>query len=157
MRAMLLRQLASLDENPQPLQLADLPMPQPADDELLIRVSACGVCHTELDEIEGRTAPLNLPVVLGHEVVGRVDQRGRSVSSFQPGDRVGVGWIHSSDGTSEENLSDAFRATGRDVNGGYAEYLTVPATYAYPSSTSAESRTIRWNTTTTLTLAAVIC
>jgi propanol-preferring alcohol dehydrogenase len=90
------------------------------------------VCHTELDEIEGRTAPPRLPIVPGHEVVGRVDALGEHVTRFAVGDRVGVGWIHSSTGAVDENLSASFRATGRDVNGGYAEFMTVPQDYAYP-------------------------
>ena len=132
MRAMLLERLANLERERQPLRLADIPRPVPAAGEVLIAVSACGVCHTELDEIEGRTPPPSLPVVPGHEVVGRVAALGAGVASLQEGDRVGVGWIHSSDGSEFENLSDAFVATGRDVNGGYAEYMTVPAAYAHP-------------------------
>ncbi len=132
MRAMLLQATASLDANPAPLVLADIDDPVPADDEILVRVAACGVCHTELDEIEGRTPPPALPVVPGHEVVGRVVAAGRKASRFREGDRVGVGWIHSSDGTDTENLSAEFRATGRDVNGGYAELMTVPEAYAAP-------------------------
>jgi propanol-preferring alcohol dehydrogenase len=132
MRAMVLKQVVSLDEETAPLELADLPTPEPREGEVRVRVAACGVCHTELDEIEGRTAPPQLPVVLGHEVVGHVDQRGAGVSRFREGDRVGVGWIHHSTGEEDENLRPEFRATGRDVNGGYAEYLTVPEDYAYP-------------------------
>jgi propanol-preferring alcohol dehydrogenase len=132
MRAMLLQATASLDANPSPLVLADIDDPVPSDDEILIRVAACGVCHTELDEIEGRTPPPSLPVVPGHEVVGHVIAAGPGASRFREGDRVGVGWIHSSDGTDTENLSAEFRATGRDVNGGYAELMTVPETYATP-------------------------
>ena len=132
MRAMLLQATAGLDANPSPLVLADIDDPVPADDEILIRVAACGVCHTELDEIEGRTPPPSLPVVPGHEVVGRVVAAGPRASRFREGDRVGVGWIHSSDGSDTENLSTEFRATGRDVNGGYAELMTVPETYAAP-------------------------
>ncbi|MDX1529088.1 MAG: alcohol dehydrogenase catalytic domain-containing protein, partial [Gammaproteobacteria bacterium] len=86
----------------------------------------------ELDEIEGRTAPPKLPVVLGHEVVGRVDALGAGVTRRRMDERVGVGWIHSSSGTADENISPEFRATGRDVNGGYAEFMTVPEDYAYP-------------------------
>ena len=114
-----------------PLQYVDLPVPEPADNEIRIAVSVCGVCHTELDEIEGRLTPPQLPVVPGHEVVGRVDSTGSSVTRFKPGDRVGVGWIHGSDGSVDENLREAFRATGRDINGGYAEYMTVGESYAY--------------------------
>ena len=132
MRAMLLTATGSLDANPAPLELADIDDPSPGDDEILIRVAACGVCHTELDEIEGRTPPPSLPVVPGHEVVGRVVSCGNAANRFRRGDRVGVGWIHSSDGTEAENISPAFRATGRDVNGGYAELMTVPETYAAP-------------------------
>jgi propanol-preferring alcohol dehydrogenase len=97
-----------------------------------IHVSACGVCHTELDEIEGRTAPPHLPVVPGHEVIGRVDRRGPGADRFAEGARVGVGWIHHSSGAMDENLDPGFVATGRDCNGGYAEYLTVPEDYACP-------------------------
>jgi len=128
---MALTAIASLDENPDPLTLVDLPVPEPARDEVLIRVSACGVCHTELDEIEGRTPPPRLPVVPGHEVVGYVEQRGDAVTRHRIGDRVGVGWIHDSTGSHDENLSERFRATGRDVDGGYAEYMTVGERYAY--------------------------
>jgi len=132
MKAMLLTKIVSLTDVSEPLELADLPVPQPTPGEVLIRVAACGVCHTELDEIEGRTAPPKLPVVLGHEVVGRVESAGADVTNLKEGNRVGVGWIHSSTGEFDENLSPEFRATGRDANGGYAEYITVPAQYAYP-------------------------
>ena len=131
MKAMVLPRIVSLDDVDRPLELIDLPVPEPAEGEVLVRVSACGVCHTELDEIEGRTAPPTLPVVLGHEVVGRVAGVGTRVSKLKDGDRVGVGWIHSSTGDSDENLSPEFRATGRDVNGGYAEFMTVHEDYAY--------------------------
>src|SRR5690606_20193482 len=96
-----------------------------------VRVLACGVCHTELDEIEGRTPPAHLPVVPGHQVVGRVDTLGDGVTEHAVGERVGIGWIHRSSGGPSENISPEFRATGRDVDGGYAEYMTVPARYAY--------------------------
>ncbi len=131
MKAMVLKEIASLEEVETPLQLADLPVPDPKPGEVLVRVAACGVCHTELDEIEGRTAPDRLPIVLGHEVVGRVERLGQAVTKLKEGDRVGIGWIHSSSGQLDENLSPEFRATGRDVNGGYAEYMTVPEDYAY--------------------------
>jgi len=129
---MILTRVASLDEQPEPLELVDLPRPRPGPDEVLVEIAACGVCHTELDEIEGRTAPPELPVVPGHEIVGRVVERGDGAERHDVGDRVGIGWIHSSDGTEGENLSAAFVATGRDVNGGYAEYVTAPEDYAYP-------------------------
>ena len=131
MKAMLLRRIASLDDSDEPLEWAEIARPEPGPDEVLLRVSACGVCHTELDEIEGRTPPPVLPVVLGHEVVGRVVKRGKDATNHELGDRVGVGWIHNSTGTIDENVADVFQATGRDVNGGYAEYMTAKEDYAF--------------------------
>ena len=137
MKAMILQKLGSISENKAPLEIADLPDPVPGETEILIRVSACGVCHTELDEIEGRTPPHKLPVVLGHQVVGRIEQTGGKAGTFTIGDRVGVGWIHSSCGRCKfclkgnENLCHEFYATGRDVNGGYAQYMTVPESFAF--------------------------
>jgi len=131
MKAMQLDKLAPLGEAAEPLSWCELPDPIPAADEVLIRVTACGVCHTELDEIEGRLPPGRLPVIPGHEVVGRIVERGRDVDSLAVGDRVGVGWIHSSDGSDNENLSPDFRATGCDVHGGYAELMTAKAAYAF--------------------------
>jgi propanol-preferring alcohol dehydrogenase len=137
MKAMILQQLGDLASHPTPLSLLQLPEPTPGDGEVLIKVSACGVCHTELDEIEGRTPPPKFPVILGHQVVGTVEQVGQ-VSQVKIGDRVGVAWIFSACGecehckVGEENLCAHFRATGRDVNGGYAQYMTVPATFAHP-------------------------
>ena len=138
MKAMLLRQLSGVGEHEAPLELVELPDPIPGTSELLVKVSTSGVCHTELDEIEGRTPPPNLPVVLGHQVVGSVVARGQKVEAFQVGDRVGIAWIYSACGTcvqcrnGNENLCRDFRATGRDANGGYAELMTVPGAYAYP-------------------------
>jgi len=137
MKAMVLNRIVDLEESRTPLRAVDLPDPRPQEGEILIRVSACGVCHTELDEIEGRTPPPRFPVVLGHEVVGRVVEAGPGQGRFRPGDRVGVGWIYSSCGScrfcldGEENLCEEFKATGRDANGGYAEYMTVPQDSAF--------------------------
>ncbi len=137
MKALLLPQIVNLADNSQPLQLADLPDPIPRENEILVRISACGVCHTELDEIEGRTPPLQLPVVLGHQIVGRVVDIGMFVTRFHGGERVGVAWIYSACGqcvycqSGRENLCPQFRATGRDVPGGYAEYITVSEDFAY--------------------------
>lgn len=137
MKAMVLNELCSLEENKTPLELTEWPDPVPGEKEILVRVSACGVCHTELDEIEGRTPPPRLPVVLGHQVVGRVKQTGGSASGFEIGDRVGIAWIYSACGKCKfclegnENLCEDFKATGRDANGGYAEYMTVPEDFAY--------------------------
>jgi len=138
MRAQILERIVKLDENPEPLRLVELPIPEPGVSEILIKVSACGVCHTELDEIEGRTPPPKLPVILGHEVVGRVERLGSGAREFKIGDRVGVAWIYSSCGKCKfclegnENLCEEFQATGRDANGGYAEYMVVPEKFAYP-------------------------
>jgi len=131
MKAMVLRKIGPFDAAREPLDYVDWPDPRPARGEVLIRVAACGVCHTELDEIEGRTPPPRLPVVLGHQAVGRIVERGAGVAGHRVGDRVGVGWIHSSSGEALENLSDAFVATGRDVDGGYAQLMSVPERYAY--------------------------
>jgi propanol-preferring alcohol dehydrogenase len=132
MRAMILERTMTLSRDARPLRLARLDVPEPATREIRIRVSACGVCHTELDEIEGRTVPAAFPVVPGHEVVGYVDKRGAAANRYEPGARVGVGWIHHSSGEADENLSPGFAATGRDAMGGYAEFMTVHEDYAYP-------------------------
>ena len=137
MKAMVLNQLSMIAENKSPLSLEDLPEPAPENNEILIKVSTCGVCHTELDEIEGRTPPPRLPMILGHQIVGRVVGGGDKVTKFKSGDRVGVAWIHSACGgchlcrSGAENLCASFQATGRDAPGGYAEYTTVGEDFAY--------------------------
>ncbi|MCZ6758174.1 MAG: zinc-dependent alcohol dehydrogenase family protein [Bacteroidetes bacterium] len=142
MKAMLLHKVGALAEHPNPLELMNLERPSPKHDELLIQVSVCGVCHTELDEIEGRTPPSILPIVLGHQIVGHVAELGNQVSGFMVGDRVGVAWIFSTCGSCEyclngnENLCANFRATGRDAHGGYAEFTTAPADFVFRIPTS---------------------
>jgi propanol-preferring alcohol dehydrogenase len=138
MKAMILKELGKLKtdriSSPKgtPLSLQQIPDPTPGEGEVLIKVSACGVCHTELDEIEGRTPPPELPVILGHQVVGTIEE------GEKKGQRVGVAWIFSACGhcehcrAGEENLCDQFQATGRDADGGYAEYMTVPADFVNP-------------------------
>ena len=131
MKAMLLNALGQIEKDSQPLQLQELEPPQPAAGELLLRIHACGVCHTELDEIEGRTPPAQLPVIPGHQVVAEVVQCGENVSLHAVGDRVGVGWIGGACGECHycssgfENLCPGFLATGRDINGGYGEMMTI--------------------------------
>jgi propanol-preferring alcohol dehydrogenase len=138
MKAMLLRQTWDLSQTNTPLEPVEMDIPEPGEGEILIRVTACGVCHTELDEIEGRTPPPGYPIVPGHQVIGRVTENGLNANRFIIGERVGVAWIHSACGVchhcraGNENLCEAFRATGRDAHGGYAEYMTVPEAYAYP-------------------------
>lgn len=138
MKAMILTRIADLDREPEPLSLVQRPVPSPGAGEVLVAVSRCGVCHTELDEIEGRTPPPRFPVIPGHEVVGRVAGKGRGTGRFREGDRVGVGWLFSACGNCEfcrkglENLCLEFRATGRDADGGYGEYMAVPERAAHP-------------------------
>jgi len=137
MKAMVLNDICDLKEKKNPLQLEDLPIPVPEEKEILVKISACGVCHTELDEIEGRTPPPKFPVILGHQVVGTVKEIGRKTNRYKTGDRVGIAWIYSACGEcafcrdGNENLCEAFKATGRDADGGYAEYMTVPEDFAY--------------------------
>jgi alcohol dehydrogenase, propanol-preferring len=137
MKAMILPQITDLSTNPSPLELVEVPMPAYGDKEILLKVSVCGVCHTELDEIEGRTPPEKWPVILGHQVIGKVEAKGKDVGNFALGDRVGIGWINWACGecrfcrSDRENLCADFAATGRDAPGGYAEYTTVAADFAY--------------------------
>lgn len=132
MKAMILKDFTSIGAESEPLELVELPDPVPGRGEVLIKVYTCGVCHTELDEIEGRVRPPQLPVVPGHQVVGRVAALGKDARKYAEGDRVGVGWIFSSSGEGNENISPDFRATGCDANGGYAEFMVVSENYAYP-------------------------
>jgi len=137
MKAMVLNGIVDLRENKTPLELLELPDPVPGENEILVRVTACGVCHTELDEIEGRTPPPKFPMVLGHQVVGTVEVSGGRTTRFKTGARVGIGWIYSACGQcafcrqGDDNLCSSFKATGRDAHGGYAEYMTVPEDFAF--------------------------
>lgn len=121
------------------LEAVELPVPTPAPDELLVRVRACGVCRTDLHVRDGDLPPHKSPVVPGHEVVGEVVGRGDAAPADLPlGLRVGVPWLRHTDEVcryctrGQENLCPRSRYTGWDADGGYAEYLTVPAAYAYP-------------------------
>jgi alcohol dehydrogenase, propanol-preferring len=147
MKAMILESLADVRTQPTPLSLRNIPEPTLSDGEVLLRITRCGVCHTELDEIEGRTPPPQLPVVLGHQVVGTLEsdslllnphqQAGGVQRGLQKGERVGVAWIASACGrcqyclSDQENLCLEFKATGRDINGGYAEYMKVRADFVH--------------------------
>lgn len=138
MKAMVLRNVCDLRRNMSPLSYEIAAEPEPGPDELLLDVAVCGVCHTELDEIEGRTPPRRLPVILGHQVVGKVVARGPEATRIDIGARVGVAWIHSACGkcraclAGNENLCPDFVATGRDVNGGYAQQMVVQERFAHP-------------------------
>jgi alcohol dehydrogenase, propanol-preferring len=137
MKAMILQYITNIDRDTRPLVMKIIPDPVPNDNEVLIKINTCGVCHTELDEIEGRTPPPLLPVIPGHQVIGKVKAAGKNVKNLKAGDRIGVAWIFSSCGRCKyclsgyENLCSEFKATGRDANGGYAEYMTVPADFTY--------------------------
>ena len=136
MKAMVLDKIVDMKYNKQPLRLTELPVPEPKQREILIKVRSCGVCHTELDEIEGRTPPAYFPMVLGHQVVGIIEEMGEEAHRFKIGERVGVGWIYWACGKcsycreGNENLCPEFKATGRDANGGYAEYMVIHEDFA---------------------------
>jgi alcohol dehydrogenase, propanol-preferring len=137
MKALLLKEIVDMSQNQEPLSLEDVPPPSIKKNEVMIQVATCGICHTELDEIEGRTPPAFFPMILGHQAVGSVIKIGSQVTLHQIGDRVGVGWIHSACGQCEhclnqnDNLCFKFKATGRDVYGGYAEMMCIPEQYAH--------------------------
>lgn len=134
MKARILRETSPTENRP--LKLVELPVPQPGAREILVRISACGVCHTELDEIEGRLQS-KLPIILGHQIVGKVERLGSRATRFKVGDRVGIAWINSACGRcsfckhGNENLCPEFQATGCHANGGYAQYTVVSEDFAY--------------------------
>jgi propanol-preferring alcohol dehydrogenase len=131
------RQREDLPIKAEPLEMVDLPIPKPGPKDILIRIAACGICRTELDQIEGRILPPKLPVILGHQPVGTVDGVGEEVTKFKIGERVGATWIYSSCGhcwfcqNEEENLCEKFQATGCHANGGYAEYMVISEDFAF--------------------------
>ena len=131
---MVLRETSPIEK--EPLKMANLPDPVPGLKQILVKISACGICHTELDEIEGRLAP-RLPIVLGHQIVGRVEKLGSGATKFNLGDRVGIAWINSACGKchfcrhGNENLCSEFRGTGCHADGGYAQYTVASEDFAY--------------------------
>lgn len=135
MKAMILDKSCPVEERP--LKLADLPIPKPGDKEILVKVLVCGACHTDLDEVEGRLMPSKFPIVLGHQVVGTVADKGKAVSKYNGGERVGITWLYRACGecdfcrTGQENLCGSAKWTGKDANGGYAEYMVITEDYAY--------------------------
>ena len=134
MKAQILKVTAPMESRP--LRLTDLPIPQPKGKEILVKVSACGVYHTELDEIEGRIQA-KLPIILGPEIVGRIVGLGSAATKFKAEDRVGIGWIYSACGQchfcreGRENLCPEFQATGCHANGGYAQYVVASKDFVY--------------------------
>jgi propanol-preferring alcohol dehydrogenase len=135
MKAMLLGAFKPAEERP--LELTELPIPAPAAGEILVRVSVCAVCHTDLHTVEGELPEVRLPIVPGHQVVGPVEAAGEGAKRFKKGERVGIAWLHSACGkcrfclNGQENLCVEGRFTGYHVPGGYAEYCRVPERFAY--------------------------
>jgi propanol-preferring alcohol dehydrogenase len=134
MKAMVLKEISPMEK--EPLKMMELSDPAPGSNEILVKISACAVCHTDLDEIEGRLLP-KLPIVLGHQIVGRVEKLGSGAKTFSLGDRIGIAWINSACGKchfcreGNENLCLEFRGTGCHINGGYAQYTVVSEDFAY--------------------------
>src|SRR5216117_604929 len=128
-----------LDKPKQPLQLRDVPKPKPGTGQLLVRVNACAVCRTDLHVVDGELPDPKLPLILGHQVVGRVEQIGKDApSNFAIGDRVGVPWLGWTDGdcaycrSGRENLCDNALFTGYTIDGGYADFTVVDARFCFP-------------------------
>lgn len=136
MKAMVLTKTGPVEDGC--LELAELPLPEPAADQILVKVSVCGACHTDLDEAEGRLPVSRMPIVPGHQVVGTVAEKGKNAKRFQIGDRVGITWLYAACGTcnfcrsGQENLCERAMWTGKDTNGGYAEYMVIGEHFAYP-------------------------
>jgi propanol-preferring alcohol dehydrogenase len=135
MQACVLQKPAKVETNP--LACIDVPAPQPASGEVLVRVNYCGVCRTDLHVVEGELPPGKSPVIPGHQVVGVVEKLGAGALKFAPGTRVGIAWLHHTDGTCQycrsgaENLCDNPAFTGYTVDGGYAEYIVAPQDFVY--------------------------
>ncbi len=135
MKACLLRRPAQVESNP--LEYTNVPVPEPREGEVLIRVHACAVCRTDLHVVEGELPVRKSPVIPGHQVVGTVERLGAGASRFAAGARVGVAWLHATDGTCEycragrENLCDHPEFTGWTVDGGYAEFVRAREDFVY--------------------------
>ncbi|NQT04153.1 MAG: zinc-dependent alcohol dehydrogenase family protein [Planctomycetes bacterium] len=135
MKAMVLNKHAPIEEKP--LELVDLPKPTVDDNQILVKISVCGACHTDLDEAEGRLRPTKSSIVPGHQVVGKVADKGKDVTRFKIGDRVGITWLYYSCGKCDfcqagnENLCNHAKWTGKDANGGYAEFTVIGEDFAY--------------------------
>src|SRR5262245_10164945 len=136
MRACVLKTIAPIEQNP--LELAEVPLPQPTANQVLVRVSACGVCRTDLHVIEGELPRQILPIIPGHQIIGEIVKMGDQVTKLEVGRRVGIPGLHETDGGCEycragkENLCENALFTGWTVNGGYAEYASAPADFVYP-------------------------
>jgi propanol-preferring alcohol dehydrogenase len=135
MKAMVLNKQAPVEEHP--LEMIDLPEPTLDNNQILVKISVCGACHTDLDEVEGRLLPTKMPIVPGHQVVGNVVEKGTDVTKFTIGNRVGITWLYSCCGQCDfcqagnENLCNQAKWTGKDANGGYAEFTVIDEDFAY--------------------------
>lgn len=136
MKAWLLNSPTPVEDNP--LRLAEVPIPAPGENEVLIRVNACGICRTDLHVVEGELSPRKRPVTPGHQVVGVVERLGANAARFKPGARVGIPWLHKTCGqclycrSGRENLCDAPQFTGYTNDGGFAEYTVAHEDFVYP-------------------------
>jgi propanol-preferring alcohol dehydrogenase len=136
MKACVLQHPASIESNP--LEYMDVPKPAPSGTQVLVRVNACAVCRTDLHVIEGELKPHKSPITPGHQVVGVIEAIGERAQQHAVGTRVGIAWLHSTDGTCEycraakENLCDNPTFTGWTVDGGYAEYALAEENFVYP-------------------------
>jgi alcohol dehydrogenase, propanol-preferring len=132
MRAMVLEAPGS------PLQLKEVPVPEPGPQQVLVRVQACGVCRTDLHILDGELRKPKLPLIPGHQIAGSVVKKGAEVGQFEPGDRVGIPWLGYTDGTcrycrrGQENLCDNPLFTGYTIDGGFAEYAVADQRYCFP-------------------------
>jgi len=135
MKACVLHSIAPVEKAP--LDFADVPTPQPARREVLVRVKFCGVCRTDLHVVEGELPPKKSPVIPGHQIVGVVERTGEGATRFKVGSRVGIPWLHKTDQVCQycracmENLCDDPTFTGYTVDGGYAEYTVAPEDFVY--------------------------
>src|SRR5215469_16609855 len=126
-----------LNERKRPLELRDMPKPKPNRGQLLVRVSSCAVCRTDLHVVDGELPDPKLPLILGHQIVGRVEEIGEGNATFAIGDRVGIPWLGWTDGdcaycrSGRENLCDNARFTGYTIDGGYAEFTVADARYCF--------------------------
>jgi propanol-preferring alcohol dehydrogenase len=136
MKACILKAPAPIESTP--LELTEVPKPQPAGQQVLVRVTACGICRTDLHVIEGELPPRKSPVIPGHQVVGVIEANGPAAGRYPIGTRVGIAWLHATDGTCEycvagkENLCNQPSFTGYVVDGGYAEYALGEESFVYP-------------------------
>src|SRR5947208_326449 len=126
-----------LEKPRQPLVLCDVPKPNPKAGQLLVRVTTCAVCRTDLHIVDGELPDPKLPLVLGHQIVGRIEQIGDHVDRFSVGERVGIPWLGWTDGecvycrSSRENLCDRARFTGYTIDGGYADFVVADARFCF--------------------------